>query len=463
MANSNVRERSTEVTVAPVERYRERTPTSADRFANATNVMPGGNTRIAVYHEPYPTYLTTGHECYVRDIDDNEYLDFVNNMTSLIHGHAHDAVVQAATDSVARGSAPGGPTEAEINWATHLCDRIPGLDLIRFTNSGTEATANAIRAARAFTGKDVIAKFEGVYHGTHDDSQISVAPPLHLAGPASKPRSVPDTAGIPASKLTDVLVMPFNDVENSLAELTRRQDDLAGILLAPVFGSSIIPAEQEFVSALDEFSTETGIPIIFDEIISFRLNYGGAHECFDITPDLMAFGKVIGGGFPVGAFGGRAEIMSAFDPQHEAQIVHSGTFNANPVTATAGLTALEGFDPSAVNRLNSLCDELVPNIRAIFDDHGITCVVNRAGSLFNIYLTPKSVQNYRDKRQSATGLEHELFIRLANEGIRLAPNLMGSLSTPMDREELDVFISSLNVAVEGLKKSVEREAPDLIQ
>lgn len=443
------------------EAYHERTPTSRTHYTEACEYMPGGNTRGVLYYPPYPAYLTEGDGATVTDADGNTYLDFLNNYTTLIHGHADRDSAEAAIDAIRRSSAPGGPTTDEIEWARHLVNRAPAVDHIRFTNSGTEATMNAIRAARAYTGNDVIAKFEGAYHGTHDDVQISVHPPSHLAGPQDHPNSVPDSAGVPASKREEVLTLPFNKTDATLDRLNEAKSDLAGVIIAPYLGSSVIPLDESFITALAEWTSSHDIPLIFDEVIAFRVAHGGAHAAHDISPDLVTYGKVIGGGFAVGAFGGRKALMAPYDPRGGSDVVHSGTFNANPVTAAAGLAALEKFDADAVVRLNQLTERLASRSREIIADHGLDLQVTQVGSLFKIYLTPHSVETSRDKTAEEE-LEHQLYHELLSEDIRLAPKLMGCLSTPMTDQDVDTFLAGLDAALSRLRPTLEVRAPELI-
>lgn len=447
---------------SPFERYHERTETSREHYERACSYMPGGNTREVLYYEPYPAYLTDGEGASVVDADGNEYLDFLNNYTALIHGHAPRESSKAAIDAIRSGSAPGGPTPEEIEWARHLVDRAPGVEKIRFTNSGTEATMNAIRAVRAYTGNDVIAKFEGAYHGTNDDALMSVHPPGHLAGAADDPDSVPESAGIPESTREEVITLPFNDIDAAAEKLERHRGDLAGVLIAPYMGSSVVPIDDEFVEALAEWTDREDVPLIFDEVISFRVAYGGAHAALNVDPDLVTYGKVIGGGFPVGAFGGSEKLMAPFDPRGGADIVHSGTFNANPVTAAAGLAALENFDENEVERLNQLGAYLADSSRDVIEGRGLNIQVNRVGSLFKLYLTPDPVRTFRDKGGHEE-LERQLFHELLGEGVRLSSGLMGCLSTPMDEAAVDQFTEALDTALGRLSPAFETRAPSLVE
>lgn len=237
-------------------------------------------------------------------MDGNEYIDFFNNATSLIHGHSHEEVAFEAKRAVEMGSAPGGPTRSEIELASHLTDRIPSVDKIRFTNSGTEATMHAVRAAQAYTGANKIAKFEGIYHGTHDLAQVSISPPIQLAGPADDPNSVPDSAGVHPAIVEDTITLPFNATEDTRAKLSEHAEGLAGVLIHPLMRTNIIPASEVFMTMVDEFTNEHDVPLVLDEVVSFRIAHGGAQSVYDISPDITALGKIVGGGFPAGAVGG---------------------------------------------------------------------------------------------------------------------------------------------------------------
>ena len=428
------------------EEYRTDTDRSQDFHREARGHLPGGNTRTTLHFDPYPLYVDDGEGCRVTDVDGNEYVDFFNNATSLIHGHAPEAVVEAAATAARSGSAPGGPTRSEIDLAAHLTDRLPGADRVRFTNSGTEATMHAVRAARAYTGESTVAKFEGIYHGTHDVAQVSVSPPVHLAGPADDPTAVPDSAGVHPAVVDDTVVLPFNSPAATQAKLEHHADELAGVLIHPLMGTSVIPADEELIAMLDEFTDAHDVPLIFDEVVSLRIAHGGAQSLYGVSPDLTALGKIVGGGFPAGAVCGREGIMSLFDPTSHGEVAHSGTFNANPVTMRAGLAAMEGFDPDAVARVNGLTESLVERVRAVFRDHDIDARVTRSGSLFNLYFTDRPVTDYRSKVSSSSTKEQRLFHLLLNEGVRMAPGLMGAVSTPMTEAEVDGFVDAVRAS-----------------
>ncbi len=329
---------------------------SASLYERAMEVLPGGVSRNTVLRKPHPLYADHASGCRVTDVEGVERIDFANNMASLIHGHAHPAIVEAVTEQLGRGTAFTMATEIEIRFAEHLVGRSDGFDKLRFVNSGTEAVMGMLKAARAFTGRHKIAKVEGSYHGLYDYAEISQTADPSNWGAATSPVAVPVAFGTPPAVLADVVVIPFNDPERAIAILDRHRGSLAGVLLDPLpHRVGVIPASLEFVEALAEWTHDDGSLLLFDEVITFRSEYGGAQEWYDVGPDLTAMGKMIGGGFPVGAIAGRADVMDVMNPLAETLLFpHSGTFSANPVTMTAGLVAMEMYDRDAVDRVNRL-------------------------------------------------------------------------------------------------------------
>ncbi|HMJ79699.1 MAG TPA: aminotransferase class III-fold pyridoxal phosphate-dependent enzyme, partial [Candidatus Dormibacteraeota bacterium] len=311
-----------------LEEYLARTPRSRALFERAARSLPGGSTRTTVYGAPYPPYLVEGDGLRVRDVDGNEYRDFLGNYTALILGHAHPAVVAAVTAQVRRGSAFGAPTEVEVELAEELRRRLPSLERLRFTASGTEATMFAMRAARAFTGRDLVARFERAYHGTHD---------VAVAG----------TPGVPLALRGSVVELPWGDHDGVTRALAGRERDVAAIIIEPVQGAGgIRAAEPAFLAYLRELADRSGALLIFDEIISFRVGPGGVQERVGVRPDLTTLGKIIGGGYPLAAFGGRAAVMEQFDARRGGGLSHGGTYNGAPVAAAAGLATLGELTPT---------------------------------------------------------------------------------------------------------------------
>jgi len=320
---------------------------SDDLYARALGHLPGGNSRTTVYLAPHPPYARGGSGCLVRDEDGNELIDLQNNYTALIHGHAHPGVTAAAIAAIQDGSAFGLPTRHEVALAAELGARVPAGERWRFANSGTEAVMIAIRAARAYTGRDAILRFDGAYHGGYDA----------VAGPGSP--------GVPASVGGDVVVAPAGDADALLAALQANGERLAAVIVDPVPNrAGLRPADPDYLTLLRAETERLGILLISDEVLTFRLGPSGALGRYGLRPDLITLGKLIGGGFPVGAVGGREDIMAVFDPRRADAVGHGGTFSANPVTLRAGLAALEAWDEREIDRLNRLGDGLRAALQA---------------------------------------------------------------------------------------------------
>src|SRR5581483_8329724 len=267
--------------------YRAKTPRSRQLFEEALRVMPGGNSRTTTFFDPYPFYIERGQGAHVWDADGNDRIDFNGNYTSLILGHAPPEVIKAVQQVAERGLSFPGPTEGEIALAAELTRRIPSMQSLRFTNSGTEATMNAVRLARAFTGRAKIAKFEGAYHGTHDWALVSVSPPVKASGSRTSPKALPSSAGIPPAVMKHVVVLPWNDADACEKILEKEAANLAGLIVDPLLGiGGILPPQPGFLERLREITTRHNIVLIFDEVISFRIARGGAQERFGVTPDL---------------------------------------------------------------------------------------------------------------------------------------------------------------------------------
>jgi glutamate-1-semialdehyde 2,1-aminomutase len=420
------------------ETYRLKTPASRRFFAEALEYLPGGDSRSTLFYPPYPAVLDRGEGCWLFDIDGNRLLDFTGNHSSLVHGYGHPAIVAAVEAQLRKGTCFPGSTEPQLRLARLLCDRVPSLDRVRFTSSGTEAAMIAIRAARAFTGRSRIAKIEGGYHGTADDVLVSVHPAAAEAGPRSRPRAIPAARGVPAEAAAGVVVLPFNEIEATSNILEAEGDELAAVLVEPVLGSAgMIPAEKSYLEMLRELTRRLGCLLIFDEVVSFRLASGGAQEYFGVTPDLTCLGKLIGGGFPLGAFGGRADIMALFDPTHgRPAIPHPGSHNANPIGMVAGSVTLELLTPFVIDLLNARGAVVRRDLATAFREAGVAAQVTGAGSLFAIHLTGKPVSSYRETLGVDSRLLHEIFLGLFNEGVQIDPRGVGNVSTAIGEEEI---------------------------
>jgi glutamate-1-semialdehyde 2,1-aminomutase len=431
-----------------IEAYRARTPKSQALQAEAADVLPGGSSRGTAYFPPYPFFADGGEGHYVYDVDGNRYLDFMLNATTLILGHASPSVVEAVSEQASRGTAFSIPTESQIRLARLLCARIPSIDTIRFTNSGTEGTLMAIRAARAFTGRHRIAKFEGGYHGAHEYVAVSVHPPAAKLDPRG-PTAIPEHPGQPPSVAEGVLVLPYNDLATSERLLRAHAAELACLIMEPVASAfGYVPADPEFLRGMRKVTEELGIVLIFDEVQSFRVAPGGAQELFGVTPDLTCLGKIIGGGMPVGAFGGRRDIMAQFDPTGSgARIAHAGTFNANPMTMVAGEVVMQALTPAIYRRLGELGESLRQKLRGALASLGVPAQVTGIASLFGLHFTSQPVTNYRAVVAGDQELRKAVFTGLLNEGILLQTTCAGSLGAMTGETEIDTLVGAVRRVV----------------
>lgn len=435
------------------ELYRLRTPASGRFFAEARKYLPGGDSRSTLFYRPYPAVMARGEGCRIFDIDGNRLLDFTGNHSSLIHGYGHPQILEAVERQLHKGSCFPGSSEPQLRLARLLCERIPSIERVRFTNSGTEATMNAIRASRAFTGRSRIAKVEGGYHGTVDEVMVSIQPTAADAGSRSRPRAAAGSQGLAHEAVASVTVLPFNDTEGAAAIIEAVGDELAAVLVEPVLGSAgMIPAERGYLEMLREMTRRKGIILIFDEVVSLRVALGGGQEYFNVLPDLTCLGKLIGGGFPLGAFGGRADIMALFDPSHgRPAIPHPGSHNANPIAMVAGAVTLELLTPLAIKWLDTRGAALREDLAAAFSEVGLVAQITGLGSLFAIHLTTRPVRTYRDTLGSDTDLRHQIFLGLFNEGVLIDPRGVGNLSTAIGQEEIDRFGTALRTVLGRLK------------
>ncbi len=423
------------------------TSRSAELYERAQRVMPGGVSRNTVLRDPHPAYADRGVGCRVVDLDGVERVDFSNNMASLIHGHADPRIVRAVSEQLARGSAFMLATESEVRYAEHLCGRSPAFERIRFVNSGTEAIMVCLKASRAFTGRSMIAKVEGAYHGGYDYAEVSQAPNPDTWGHEDRPASVPLAHGTPRSALDDVVILPFNNVDRAIARLNEHRDELACVLIDPMpHRVGLNPVEPAFIEAIADWAQRHGALLVFDEVITFRSEFGGLQARYGVTPDLTAMGKMIGGGFPVGAVAGRHDVMEVFNAKAERLLFpHSGTFSANPVTMTAGLVAMDAFDQPAVERLNGLGDRLRAGIADAAARTGAAACVTGTGSMFRVHMKPRAPRNFRE---AYTTPEERARLRvmldhLFDAGFLMINTCSGTLSTPMTEPEIDELVSAV--------------------
>jgi glutamate-1-semialdehyde 2,1-aminomutase len=425
--------------------YTSKTSRSRALHEEAVGVMPGGNSRTTTFFDPYPFYFQRGQGAHIWDADGTERIDFNNNYTSLVIGHAHPDVIKAVQAVAESGLSFPGPTEHEVRLAELLTRRIPSLESVRFTNSGTEATMNAVRLARAFTGRPKLAKFEGAFHGTHDWVMVSVTPDPKMAGNRKRPKPVASSSGIPPAVLKHTVVLPWNDQEACAEILGREGEQIAGLIVDPLLcNAGLVPPADGFLQFLREETERRGIVLIFDEVISFRVAWGGAQERFGIRPDLTTLGKVIGGGLPVGAFGGRRDIMDFYDPRKTGpRISQGGTFNANPVTMAAGVATLNALTPEAYTRLDALGERLRGGIARLFSNTRRKGQVTGVGSLLWLHWTTETLTDYRSTRPKDAEAALRVFVGLINEGILLTQRGLGACSLAMSDEDVDRFVNAL--------------------
>lgn len=432
--------------------YPERDSRSASLYQRARAVLPDGGSRSSIRMLPYPLYLAAARGKHVVDVDGNEYIDLNNNFTSLIHGHAHPAIVEAVHAQLSCGSAYSFQSEAEIELAELLCTRVAGFDQIRFMNSGTEAVMNAVKAARAYTGRPAIAKCENAYHGTFDTVEVSlgVAPTVLTE---NDPVALPGSPGTPQGVLDDVVVIPFNETAVAERILNEHAERLAAVLIDP-FGTGmgrVLPSD-DFLAMLSRFCSAFDVLLVLDEVVSFRAGFSGSQGARSIPADLTALGKIMGGGFPVGAVAGRAEVMSVFADGADgtpALLHHAGTFNANPVTMVAGLKAMELMTESEFARINALGDAFRSGISEVLR------LTNTPGegaghySIFSVAVDDADLVTPRDRNKAHTS--SGLHRYLLNHGYFMSPGMMGVISTVMDDSDVDPFCQTLLDGIRSLK------------
>jgi glutamate-1-semialdehyde 2,1-aminomutase len=429
---------------------------SAALYERALAIMPGGSTRATLYSPPFPPYATRGQGSRVFDEDGQEYLDLVNNFFSQVHGHAHPEIVAAVQSQAALGLSFALPTASEVVLAEEICARSEVLENIRFCNSGTEAVMIAIKAARAFTGRARIAKFEGAYHGAYDHVEVSLDSNPSNWGSATAPASIAYAAGTPPRVLEETVVLPFDDPAACEALIDGHAADLACVLMDPMPSSvGMIEAPPDLLRLLRDATARHGVVLICDEIVNFRLGWGGAHSRYNFTPDLVTLGKVIGGGQPIGAIAGRRELMAVFDVrQGRPRLSHGGTFTANPLTMAAGLASMRLLTQDALARLNAMGARLRHGLAAQFARSGVPMQVTGAGSLFRVHPIDRPVTGYRSAYTTAAEKARLNALRqhLQAHGVLVTKNISGALSTVMTDADIDLV---LQVFAAGLDSVAE--------
>jgi glutamate-1-semialdehyde 2,1-aminomutase len=400
-------------------RLLERTPGSGRLFERAARSMPLGVASSFQANDPYPLYVREGKGSSVWDVDGNEYVDFHNGFGTMVVGHAHPKVVEAIERAARTGTHFAATTELTVRLAEALCERF-GLDQVRLTNSGTEATMDAIRVARAATGRDTVLKIEGSYHGHHDAVMFSVVPNADVMGGRDTPASAPMSTGIPADTSRHTLVVPFNDADALARLLDQRGTEIACLIMEPVMMNIGICVPREgYLERVRDLCTKHGVVLIFDEVKSgASVAYGGAMERFGVRPDLACFAKAVGGGAALGAFGGRQDVMAEIG-RGAAQL---GTFNGNPLSVSAGLAALtEVLTPDAYDVLGKLGSIVAEGCRRAIEDHGIPAHTVDLGSKGCVSYRPEPLTNYRDFLETNVDLFAASWPWMVNRGVFMTP------------------------------------------
>jgi glutamate-1-semialdehyde 2,1-aminomutase len=445
--------------------YPDATSRSAQLYDRALASLPGGNSRTAVFREPYPIYINRGEGAYVWDVDGVKRLDLINNQSALVHGHSHPHIVKAVKAQVEKLTSVCAPTESEVVLAEELCRRVRSIERVSFCNSGSEAVLFAVRAARAHTGRDIVAKVEGSYHGNIDAVEISVFPKPNQWGDASAPQAQPEGLGIPTHVVENTLVLPFNDVDAARRLIQEHASQLACVLIDPAPPRmGFIEASDSFLQMLREETKRHGIVLIFDEVYAFRQSMGGAQQRRGVDADLTALGKLIGGGLPIGATAGSAEILSVFDPRNGgAKAGHAGTFNANPLSMVAGRAALDLLNQDMFEHLDALGERAREGLRGALSDAGIPGVVNGVGSLFSMLIGHdgplRDVRRITEAMSSARPdgrTPRELGVayarHLINDGFIGAMPSTFVLSTAMTAQDIDNLVAASRVALKKLSR-----------
>ncbi|MCQ1855498.1 aspartate aminotransferase family protein [Neorhizobium galegae] len=411
---------------------------SAQLAQRAMRVFPGGITRNTVDRDPGLYYIGWGQGAHLHDVDGRQFLDLNNNFTTLIHGHGFEPVVDAVTRTLRDGTCYSNPTVHEIALAELLCDRVPAVEQVRFVSTGTEAVMFAIKAARALTSRPGVAKIEGAYHGAYDWAEVGQMGSPVTWGPPDNPRPVPAYHGQPSAVLDDVVILRFNDIEAAVTRIKANASRLACILIDPMPSrAGLMAPDPAFLEAVTRVARENGILIVADEVLNLRQGYEGASARFGLDPDLVAMGKIIGGGFPIGAIGGKRGSMAVFGT---ALLSQGGTFSANPVSMVAGLEAMRAMTRDNFNRLETLGEGLRARLQASIKHAGAPFSVSGSASLFRIHPKTVAPSEYREaflnpaESRAVTRLDH--FMK--DHGVLMPKGAASSLSTAMTTSDVDL-------------------------
>jgi glutamate-1-semialdehyde 2,1-aminomutase len=423
---------------------------SEELFARAVELMPGGvNSPVRAFRGVggTPRFIERASGATLSDVDGRTYIDYVGSWGPMILGHADAEVVEALRAALSRGTSYGAPTELEVEMAEEIIDAVPSVEMVRMVNSGTEATMSALRLARGFTGRDKIVKFEGCYHG-HGDSL------LVKAGSGVATLGLPDSPGVTASVAQNTITAPFNDAAALEQVFAEHGDDIAAVIVEPVVGNmGCVPPREDYLQAMRDITTRHGALLIFDEVMTgFRLARGGAQELYNVTPDLTTLGKIIGGGLPVGAYGGRRDIMEQIAPA--GPVYQAGTLSGNPLAMTAGLVTLRRLrDRTVYERLEEAGQRLCEGMSDAAREAGVETVTNRVGSMFTTFFTDAPVTDWPSAAKSDRERYGKFFHAMLDEGVYLAPSQFeaGFIGVTHTDELLDRTIGAARRAFVQLK------------
>ena len=418
-------------------------------FEEAQDLMPGGvNSPVRAFKSVgmNPLFMERGKGSKVYDIDGNEYIDYVLSWGPLIHGHANDRVVEALKAIAERGTSFGAPTEIENKLAKLVIERVPSIEIVRMVNSGTEATMSALRLARGYTGRNKILKFIGCYHG-HGDSL------LIKAGSGVATLGLPDSPGVPEGVAKNTITVAYNDLESVKYAFEQFGDDIACVIVEPVAGNmGVVPPQPGFLEGLREVTEQNGALLIFDEVMTgFRVAYNCGQGYYGVTPDLTCLGKVIGGGLPVGAYGGKAEIMRQVAPS--GPIYQAGTLSGNPLAMAAGYETLVQLTPESYVEFERKAEMLEAGLRKAAEKHGIPHHINRAGSMIGIFFTDEPVINYDAAKSSNLEFFAAYYREMVEQGVFLPPSQFEGLflSTAHSDADIEATIAAAEIAMSKLK------------
>ncbi|TLS39219.1 glutamate-1-semialdehyde 2,1-aminomutase [Pseudalkalibacillus caeni] len=423
---------------------------SREAFSKAKEVMPGGvNSPVRAFKSVNmdPVYMEKGKGSKIYDLDGNEYIDYVLSWGPLILGHANEQVVSRLKEVAEKGTSFGAPHELETKLAELVIERVPSIEIVRMVNSGTEATMSALRLARGYTGRNKIIKFEGCYHG-HGDSL------LIKAGSGVATLGLPDSPGVPEGVARNTITVPYNDLESIRYAFKEYGDDIAGVIVEPVAGNmGVVPPQEGFLEGLREITEEHGSLLIFDEVMTgFRVGYNCAQGYYGVTPDLTCLGKVIGGGLPVGAYGGKKEIMEQIAPS--GPIYQAGTLSGNPLAMAAGYETLSQLTPESYEEFEHKAERLAEGLSLAAEKYNIPHSINLAGSMVGFFFNEEQVTNYDKAAASDLTMFAEYFRNMLDEGISLPPSQFEGLflSTEHSEEDINKTIEAAEIAFSKLKK-----------